>query len=517
MGLVALVTGDQVAEQARTIEAKLRHRIRGRRTTGVTARHTRVRLGAGAATLPAVALGSVSDGQALAPNQDWSSLRKATGLSLLEPATGRPAVLFCDGHPPDAYAMVAVWDDGRLMAARGPLGLRPLYYLERGGRPVAFASEMKALCPLGAEVRVFPPGHVYMDGRFRRVTTVADLAKADAVPPPPEVPATADAAAAELARLIDDAVERGYHSAFEGAAGKSVDAPVAIFLSGGVDSSVIAAAAVDRLGPDRIRCFSVGTVGSADLPQARLVAEHLGVFHREFIFGSAEAERVLEQVIYHLESIDPPLVRSSVANYLVAEMAAQAGCHLAYCGEGGDELFAGYSYLKRMRPRNRVAAELITLLEGGHANGFQRVDRMTAAHGLEARVPLSAPDIVAFALGVPLEWKLHPETGQEKWLLRQAYRDRLPATIVERPKAKFYEGSGMDDVMNEIADRLVAEGEFGEAVAEAAREGLRLETREQALYWRIFRKRFPQPSLLDTIGWTRTIEPAAAVAAAPSP
>lgn len=517
MGVVALVTGERAKDEAREMEARLRHRVKGSPDGGIVTRATRVRVAAGGPALPAVALGAPGGGRGVTPTPGrWSGLCAAAGLEQVAPGDSDPEVVLCDGHPPDAYAMVAVWDDGRLLAARGPLGLRPLYYLEREGRPVAFASEMKALCPLGREVRVFPPGHVFVDGRFRRLTKVADLPAAPNFQTPP-VPATAEAAAVELARLIDEAVERGYRGqrrdgplAAPGA--PAAPAPVAIFLSGGIDSSIVAAAAVARIGASNLRSFAVGAAGSADLPQARRVAEHLGLRHEERVFGAAEAEAVLEDVIYHLESFDPQLVRSSVANYLVARMAAEAGCRLAYCGEGGDELFAGYSYLKRLRPRQRVAAELIALLEGGHANGFQRVDRMTAAHGLEARVPLSAPDVVAFSLGVPLEWKIHTGTGQEKWLLRQAYRDRLPVEIIERPKAKFYEGSGIGEIMAGLGGRLISEGDLVTARAQAAAHGLRLEHPEQALYWRIFRERFPHRSVLNTIGWTRTVGTVAGVA-----
>jgi asparagine synthase (glutamine-hydrolysing) len=403
-----------------------------------------------------------------------------------------PDAVLCDGHPPDAFALAAAWDDGTLLLARGALGLRPLYYLERDGRPAFFASEIKALCPLGSEIHTFPPGHVCINGHFQRATQVREPAGGGS-----SVHGAREAAA-RLSHLLEEAVVRGLPA-------DGGSAPVGVFLSGGVDSSVVAAAAAGRIGPDRLRSFVVGTPGSEDIPQACLVADHLGISHEEFLFAEDDVARVLPDVIYHLESFDAPLVRSSVANYLASRMAARAGCRYVLCGEGGDELFAGYAYLKDIRPRRRVAEELLTLLEGGHANGFQRVDRMTAAFGLEARVPLSAPDVAAFALGVPLEWKIHPETGQDKWLLREAFRGRLPDSIINRPKAKFYEGSGSEDKMERVSDRLVGDDELERERGREVGPGMTLDTKEQLLYYRLFRERFPHRSILETIGWTRTV------------
>ncbi len=498
MGYLVIATGERAAAEVRLMERRLGHRARGRPRVVRSVRPAHLTAGQREAPVPAVLAGTVQVPTAVPlPAALSGPGRRPATRSGFELPAGDPAVVVCDGHPPDAFALAALWEDGSIVLARGPLGLRPLYYLERDGRPASFASEMKALCPLGPDIRAFPPGHVFVNGQFHRVTRVADLAT--------DAPRDADAAAVELARLVEEAVERGCRSgavSFE----EGHSAPVAVFLSGGIDSSVVAAAAASRLGPDRLRSFAVGTADSTDLPLARLVARHLGIRHTEQVFGEEEVREVLPDVIYHLESFDAPLVRSSVANYLVGRMAAEAGCRLALCGEGGDELFAGYSYLKTLQPRRRVAEELVTLLEGGHANGFQRVDRMTAAHGLEARVPLSAPDLVAFAMGVPLDWKIHPESGQEKWLLRQAFRDRLPRAVVERPKAKFYEGSGTESLMLRVADSLVSDADLEREQGREIGPGLLLDTKEKLLYYRIFREYFPHRSVLETIGWTRTLE-----------
>jgi len=505
MGFLAVATGEKAEMDVRAMALRMGHRERGRLAARPRISRTRVRFGRAAGRVPVAFAGTFDGGLADTGAESVTGFLDVPGVPAVslpgdDLPEGEPAVLYCDGHPPDAFAIAAAWDDGTLFLVRGPLGLRPLYYLERDGRPVAFASEMKALCPLGKDIRTFPPGHAFVNGRFIQLTNLADWGS-DPLRDP-------KAAAGEVARIIEDAVRRGYESWLDSLGDESgaADAPPGVFLSGGIDSSVVAAAAASTLGPERLMSFAVGTSGSADLPQARLVADHLGIRHTERIFGEAEVSEVLPDVIYHLESFDAPLVRSSVANYLVAGMAADAGCRLAYCGEGGDELFAGYSYLKDIRPRGRVADELLTLLEGGHANGFQRVDRMMSAHGLEARVPLSAPELVAFSFRVPIEWKLHPETGQEKWLLREAFQGRLPESIIDRPKAKFYEGSGIEDLMTRVAEAEVSDADFEREHLREAAPGLVLETKEEMLYYRIFCEHFPHGSLLDTIGWTRTVK-----------
>lgn len=498
LGFLALAAGREARATLPAMIARLEHRP--------GAGHAKSRRPATAAgwTMAGTPVGATSTP---APAAKASSLRR-----LLSPPAPRPvpvpdrppAFLACDGNRPDSFALAAVWEDGRLALARDPVGLRPLYYLESGGRPLAFASEFKAFGDLKGATRVFPPGHVYVDGEFYPFTRLEDW------PREPCAARNAESAAAELRRLVEDAVERGYRT-FEAdaAAATGTAAPVAVFLSGGIDSSVVAAAAANRLGAGNLRSFSVGTSASADLPNARLVAEYLGIRHTERVLDVADAIRVLPRVIYHLESFDPPLVRSSVANYLVAEMAAEAGCRLVFCGEGGDELFAGYAYLKNLRPEE-VSNELLALLKGGQNNGFQRVDRMTSAHGLEARVPLASKDLVSYALRVPLEWKIDPEKGQEKWILRRTFKDLLPETVIQRPKAKFYEGSGTERLMARVAAQLVSDADLERQRGLEMAPGHRVETKEQLLYYRLFREWFPQPSAVETIGWTRTVDGAAA-------
>ncbi|RJQ09847.1 MAG: asparagine synthase [Bacillota bacterium] len=515
MGLIGLTTGEQAEEKLEALVAKMAHRAGGRQVRSLAvdagpAGFDAWTAGRGALDRPGgrVAIGGT---ECPGPVPDLKTLLSFPDAAAISLPDRPPRFFVCDGSLPDSFALAAAWEDGSVVLARGPLGLRPLYYLDldspdRGGgrRPVAFASTIKALAEqAGGEgrIRTFPPGHLYAGCRFHRFTRVRDWPR---LPVPAGDPA---GAASALRDLVGDAVERGCQAGASLEDGRDdrvrVEPPAGLFLSGGIDSSVVAAAAVERLGAADLRSFSVGTLDSEDLPKARLVAERLGLRHTERVIDEDDVVRVLPRVIEHLESMDAPLVRSSVANYVVAGMAAEAGCGQALCGEGGDELFAGYAYLKDFDSEKAVDAELLALLEGGHSNGFQRVDRMTSAHGLEARVPLSAPALLAFALRVPLDWKIH--SGQEKWILRQAYAQDLPDDVVERPKAKFYEGSGMEGLMSRVAYRLVSDADFRRWRGKEVAPGHPLNTKEEILYYRLFREHIPHPSALETIGWTRTL------------
>ena len=137
---------------------------------------------------------------------------------------------------------------------------------------------------------------------------------------------------------------------------------------------------------------------------------------------------VLPEVVRSTESYEPSLVRSAVPNFLLAELAAR---HLkvVLTGEGADELFAGYHHLRELdvHALQDALAEGVAAL---HHLNLQRCDRVTMAHGLEARVPFLSRDMLALALRIPMEWKLLGEDGQEqaqeKALLREAFAGWLP-------------------------------------------------------------------------------------------
>ncbi|WP_081744677.1 asparagine synthase (glutamine-hydrolyzing) [Arthrobacter sp. H14] len=363
------------------------------------------------------------------------------------------------------YAFVIAREDGTFIAARDELGVKPLYWADVDGA-VYFASELRAFDEkIRPEVREFPPGHAWSssEGLIRTKRYV------------PPVPAPADRA--EAVRRIRETVITAVRRRM------MADIPVGVFLSGGLDSSIVAAVmaryADNKWGP--VRSFAAGTEGSSDLIAARRIAEHLGLDHTERVYSSDEAVNALPSVVASIESFEPSLVRSAVPNYLLAETAAQS-VKVVLTGEGADELFAGYDHLREIE-ESQLQEELERSVRGLHNLNLQRCDRVTMAHGLEARVPFLDRDVVNLAEQIPIAWRLPGLYGQEKALLREAFEGWLPDDLLWRPKEQFGDGSGTADVMRERATDFESSANWHEervAGLDAPR------SREELAYQRLF-------------------------------
>ena len=202
---------------------------------------------------------------------------------------------------------------------------------------------------------------------------------------------------------------------------------------------------------------------------------------------------VLPNVIYHLESADVDLVRSAVPTRFAAELARER-VKAVLTGEGADELFAGYAYHHDYVDRPRALAdELTRSLNAMHNINLQRVDRITMAESLEARTPFLDRDLIDFAQSIPASFKLRrsdpaapDSTGPttEKWILRKACEDLLPADLVWRKKAQFDEGSGTVDALSEALRILTGSDRALDRTAEAA------------LYERLLRDRYADADLI---------------------
>lgn len=377
----------------------------------------------------------------------------------------------------------------RILAARDPLGIKPLY-LARIGEGYAFASELKAFDGLPVDsVEAIPPGTLFdsRDGLRQWYRTPHGAAEA-------EEGLDVDRTASELRLVLEEAVARWMVA----------DVEVGSFLSGGLDSSIIAAIAQKVLqenGRRPLRTFAVGVEDSADLAAARAVAEHIGSEHHERVFTAHEVADSLAHVVYHLESADVDLVRSAVPTLFAARLAREE-VKAVLTGEGADELFAGYAYHHAYVDDPRALADELTRSLGTmHNINLQRVDRITMSESLEARTPFLDRELIDFAQSIPAALKLRrtdPEavesTGDttEKWILRKACADLLPPELVWRKKAQFDEGSGTVDALQPALQVLLGtDGPVGRA-------------EEAALYERILRDRYADPErVLDNAGtWT---------------
>jgi len=270
---------------------------------------------------------------------------------------------------------------------------------------------------------------------------------------------------------------------------------VGSWLSGGLDSSALAALA--RPYVDRLHTFAAGLEGAPDLAFAAEVAAFIGSDHHEVKVTFEDMLSVLPDVIYHLESFDALLVRSSLTNYLVARAAADY-VPAVFSGEGGDELFAGYEYLKGLDPAS-LPAELIDIMGRLHNTALQRVDRCASAHGTIAHVAFLDPEVVSLALQIPAEFKL--QDGVEKWILRRAMDGALPESVLDRTKAKFWEGAGVVDLMAQYAEEKISDADF--SAERVLPNGWTLNSKEELLYYRIFREHFGDRSDLSWMGRTK--------------
>lgn len=270
---------------------------------------------------------------------------------------------------------------------------------------------------------------------------------------------------------------------------------VGSWLSGGLDSSVMATLASQHT--QSFHTFAAGMPGSPDLKYARMLADHIKAEHHEVVVKIDDLLNALPDVIYHLESFDGWLVRSSIMNFLVSRLAAQYVTSI-FSGEGGDELFGGYHYLKSLKPSN-LADELIDITSRLHNTALQRVDRCASAFGTDAYVDFLEPDVVDFALRIPTRYKVHD--GVEKWILRQAIADDLPDAILNRPKAKFWQGAGVQDLLERHAEEQISDADFSRE--RRLPNGWQLRSKEELLYYRIFCERLGQLEDLSWMGRTK--------------
>jgi len=440
---------------------------------------------------------SVSNGEGLKICYDgqmgnWSERAKATGtpdgafreerlLLNLYRQFGNRMCQYLD----DAIFAFVISDGDILFAARDLLGIKPLYYGKKD-ETIYLSSELKSLTKVTDDVFEFPPGH-YMDetGKFTRFAELPDK--------PPEVIHT------DLNDVIDtirDIIQRSIHNRVD------FSRPTGSLLSGGIDSSVIAClvseAYRERFGKDsRIQTFAVGVGESEDILKARLMASHIKSDHHEVIVDLFQLLNILPEVIYHLESFDPPLVRSSVSNYLISRYAKEKGVEVLLSGEGGDEIFCGYLYMKSFSSEELFSRQMecIGFL---HNNASLRLDRMNLCNSIRVVAPLVSGELLNYAMRLPPEYKIKPEKDQkiEKWIFRKAFEAVLPKEVAWRIKQEFSQGSGSADVLPGYFEDVILDEELLEAQASYPM----VRSKEELFYFRIFIEHFGNGRAVDTVG-----------------
>lgn len=387
--------------------------------------------------------------------------------------------------------------DNSFIAARDPIGITPLYLGWGSDGSVWFASEMKALKDDCERFEVFPPGHLYSSkhGGLRRYYNPPWFSETY-VPTTPYEP------------LV-------LRAAFEKAVVKRLmtDVPFGVLLSGGLDSSLVAAVASRHLAGTKaaniwgkqLHSFCVGLEGSPDLKAAREVAHYIGTRHHEFNFTVQEGLDALSEVIYHVETYDVTTIRASTPMFLMTRKIKALGVKMVLSGEGSDEIFGGYLYFHKAPNKEEFHHELVRKIKALHLYDCQRANKSTSAWGLEARVPFLDKEFMEVAMAIdPAEKMIRKDQGRiEKWVMRRAFDDEdnpyLPKHILYRQKEQFSDGVGYswidglkDHAANNVSDQMLKHAKHVYPFNTPL-------TKEAYYYRMLFEKHFPQQSARMTV------------------
>ena len=360
------------------------------------------------------------------------------------------------------------------IAARDPVGIRPLYYGYDKEGAIIFASEPKNLTGLTDRIMPFPPGYYYKGGRF---ICYCDIAKTDTVCPDD---------LETVCRKIHDKLIAGVEKRLV------ADAKVGFLLSGGLDSSLVCAIAA-RKSKEPIKTFAIGMSGDAiDLKYARQAADYIGSDHTEVYMTPEEVTGCLEAVIGALGTYDITTIRASVGMYLVCRaIHEKTDIRVLLTGEISDELF-GYKYTDFAPDAKAFQEESQKRIRELHMYDVLRADRCISVNSLEARVPFGDLDFVKYVMSVNPALKLNTY-GKGKYLLRHAFEqeDYLPEEILWREKAAFSDavGHSMVDYLKEYAEEMYTDAEFENKCRRYAHA--RPFTKESLLYREIFEKYYP--------------------------
>ena len=346
----------------------------------------------------------------------------------------------------DAEFACILYDAKRksLIAARDPIGIRPLYYGYLPGGDIIFASEAKNLVGVCGRILPFPPGHYYQDGKF---VCYRQISKPNAV---------IDDDVETACKKIHDKLVAGIEKRLD------ADAPVGFLLSGGLDSSLVCAVAA-RCSKKPIKTFSIGMdIDAIDLKYAKQVADYIGSDHTEVIISKEDVLEALPHVVALLGTYDITTIRASIGMYLVCKYIHEnTDLRVLLTGEISDELF-GYKYTDFAPSPAAFQQEAEKRIRELHMYDVLRADRCISVNSLEARVPFGDLDFVEYVMALNPERKVN-SYGKGKYLLRHAFEgDYLPHDILMREKAAFSDavGHSMVDDLKEYAESCYTDEQY---------------------------------------------------------
>ncbi|KAG2211918.1 asparagine synthase [Mucor mucedo] len=399
----------------------------------------------------------------------------------------------------------------RLIAARDAIGISTLYYGWNSKMPEAiyFASELKSLNEDCDKILAFPPGHFY-DSETKETARWFNPTWWDESKIP-----TNPIDYTQLRESLEKAVRKRLMA----------EVPYGVLLSGGLDSSLIAAIAAretekiasglkgsesgddnfDESGPalwPKLHSFSVGLPGSPDLIAAREVAKHLNTVHHEYTFTIQEALDAVSDVIYHLETYDVTTIRASTPMYLLTRKIKAMGVKMVLSGEGADEVFGGYLYFHNAPNKEAFHTETVSRVKNLHTSDCLRANKSTMAWGVEARVPFLDKSFLEIAMNIdPTEKMPDRSIGKmEKYIVRKAFdtsddpsaKPYLPKEILWRQKEQFSDGVGYSwiDTLKQVSENKISDDDFAQASSKWAKDAPT--TKEAYMYRVMFDQWYPQ-------------------------
>lgn len=388
------------------------------------------------------------------------------------------------------------------LIARDHMGIIPLYYGKDEWGQLFVASELKSLEGYCTEIAQFPPGHYLYskNGLTPQRWYTRDWEQYETV-------SDNETSIADLRQGLEDAVKRQLMS----------DVPYGVLLSGGLDSSVIAAItkkfAARRVESNdqeeawypQLHSFAVGLEGSPDLIAAKKAADHIGTIHHEVNFTIQEGLDAIRDVIYHLETYDVTTVRASTPMYLLARVIKSMGIKMVLSGEGSDELFGGYLYFHKAPNAQEFHEETVRKLKKLYLYDCLRANKSLAAWGVEGRVPFLDKEFMDVAMRINPKEKMIRDGRMEKWVVRKAFEDYLPESIAWRQKEQFSDGVGYSwiDTLKEQAEMKVTDTEFETA---ASRFPINTpKNKEEYLYRSIFEEHFPSDAAALTVPSVKSV------------
>lgn len=384
--------------------------------------------------------------------------------------------------------------DATWIIARDPVGIIPLYQgMDRHGR-IWVASEMKALLDDCDDVRNFPPGHIWTSSNAEPTSFYQRNWMEGELPNHPYRP-----------EQLKEALTTAVRSHLMG------DVPYGVLLSGGLDSSVIAAIAMkiaenridngeqSKAWWPRVHSFSIGLEGSPDLAAAQEVADAIGTVHHALSFTIQEGLDALSAVIRHIETYDVTTIRASTPMYLMARKVKAMGIKMVLSGEGADELFGGYLYFHMAPDEREFHEETVRKVLGLHQYDCARANKSMMAWGVEARVPFLDREFIDYAMTLDPKSKMGGKGRIEKAVIRQAFEGYLPDHILNRQKEQFSDGVGYGwiDGIHTYVEGMVSDGEMERATV---RFPINPPATKEAYFYRmLFEGHFPTAAAASTV------------------